>query len=224
MVFPSIEEGIFGDTYRDIEDKKIIIIDKFECVECRACEPECFTEAISFPSGGGPIIFDNFACDMLGTCVNFCPTEAIRIIDLEDPECMDQNQMGTETSTMVAATTTSNGSTSRSKAYEWAFYQGPLSMWQYHSYEVGTHAKVTINGVDEWRWASLTHSNVARVGLTPAVGVEATIGNAVVTMGTYNSSVSLIGAMTFSVVCNGFPINYSRPFNITMAFNVNSGF
>ena len=51
------------------------VIDKDECVNCGACEPECPVEAIS--EVGDVRVIDADACTSCGACAEVCPTDCI---------------------------------------------------------------------------------------------------------------------------------------------------
>ena len=51
------------------------VINKDECVNCGACEPECPVEAIS--EVGDVRVIDADACTSCGACVEVCPTDCI---------------------------------------------------------------------------------------------------------------------------------------------------
>lgn len=51
------------------------VINKDECVNCGACEPECPVEAIS--EVGDVRFIDADACTSCGACAEVCPTDCI---------------------------------------------------------------------------------------------------------------------------------------------------
>ena len=51
------------------------VINKEDCINCGACEPECPVEAIS--EEGDVRIIDPDACTSCGACVEVCPTDCI---------------------------------------------------------------------------------------------------------------------------------------------------
>jgi len=50
-------------------------INKDDCVNCGACEPECPVEAIS--EKGDARFIDADACTSCGACAEVCPTDCI---------------------------------------------------------------------------------------------------------------------------------------------------
>ena len=57
------------------ELKMAYIIDKEECINCAACDPECPVEAIS--EGEEIYIIDKNKCTDCESCADACPSEAI---------------------------------------------------------------------------------------------------------------------------------------------------
>lgn len=220
MVIP-VSHPSLKQAWKEVGGEKILIYDSWYCIDCHLCLPECSNNAINIIDDKWTL--DPMACDMLGDCIQLCPMPEALYIENPD-DCMDQVEFGGETSMTYSVSTTSQSASTRTRSYQWIFYVGPMSIWEYRSYEQGTHKKVTVNGVDEWQWVSFTHDNVGMIGTMPAVGISAFIGQAISTVGIYNASMTLIGGMTFSFVCNGAPVPYTRPFNITMLYNVNYGF
>ncbi len=51
------------------------VINKEECVNCGACEPECPVDAIS--ESGDVRVIDADACTSCGACAEVCPTDCI---------------------------------------------------------------------------------------------------------------------------------------------------
>ena len=51
------------------------VIEKSDCVNCGACEPECPVEAISEKDGAR--IIDPDLCTDCGACVDACPADCI---------------------------------------------------------------------------------------------------------------------------------------------------
>lgn len=51
------------------------VIDKDDCVNCGACEPECPVEAIS--EADGYRVIDPDLCTDCGACVDACPADCI---------------------------------------------------------------------------------------------------------------------------------------------------
>jgi ferredoxin len=51
------------------------VIDKEECINCGACEPECPVECIT--EQDGVRVIDADACTDCGACVEVCPVDCI---------------------------------------------------------------------------------------------------------------------------------------------------
>jgi hypothetical protein len=112
----------------------------------------------------------------------------------------------------------SEASETRTKTYVWVFAKGtfnPSLKWKSH--ETGIHIKE--NGV--WKWQSLTHNSVSKVGMVTGGSLQCDVNSATPTVGVYNAIMAIDYTFTWSFVCGGSPMSNSSNHTSAKLFNVN---
>lgn len=112
----------------------------------------------------------------------------------------------------------SETSETRTKTYVWVFAKGtfnPSLKWKSH--ETGIHIKE--NGV--WKWQSLTHNSVSKVGMVIGGSLQCDVNSATETVGVYNAIMAIDYTFTWSFVCGGSPMSNSSNHTSAKLFNVN---
>lgn len=99
------------------------------------------------------------------------------------------------------------GSNVRTFTYPWQFHRQIYNMWHYKSFEKGVHKKHTDG---KWRWESLTHMGVVRIGIVLGSTVECIVTSAVPQVGIYHAGMQLNYRIESSAICKGFPLSNSK--------------
>jgi len=118
------------------------------------------------------------------------------------------NQLkGGPISTQVGIGLIDEGISERKYAYTWGFYKQINGMWEFRSIEVGTHKKQPDN---TWRWKSLVHDRVTKIGWTLGGTVDCQ-ATGVSVVGLYVAGMQLDYTITASAVCKGSPLSWNVP-------------
>lgn len=132
----------------------------------------------------------------------------------DPPSLPDPDQNCTEAEASVTGTPVSEdlgsrlleeNSSIRKKEYTWIFLQSLL--WHYISTEEGVHEQVG----GEWRWKSLTHVSAKRSGMVIGGTLSLIVTKSTPTVGIYNAGMTLKYDFNGQALCNGSPIDVSRP-------------
>lgn len=124
----------------------------------------------------------------------------------------------TEATDLESSITVSEGSETRTKNYVWTFAKGvfnPSLKWKSH--ETGVHIKE--NNV--WKWQSLTHNSISKVGIVLGGSMQCDLNSATPTVGIYNAIMAIDYTFTRSFVCGGSPVSESSNHISAKSFNVN---
>ena len=119
---------------------------------------------------------------------------------------------------LESISTVGEGPETRTKSYVWVFAKGtfnPTLRWKSH--ETGVHFRDS----NEWKWQSLTHNSVSKVGVVIGGSLQCDVNSATPTLGIYNAIMAIDYTFTWSYVCGGSPINGSENKISAKPFNVN---
>ena len=108
----------------------------------------------------------------------------------------------------------------RAKLYTWKAVIGP-TYW-INSHEIGVHRRVDTSS--PWKWHSFTHSSLSLEGFTPAITITPSTTYSNATVGEYWANMALVIHVSYSFVCEGFPISAARSFPANRNFHVNGGY
>ena len=124
----------------------------------------------------------------------------------------------TSVTDLESISTISEGPETRTKNYVWVFARGtfnPTLRWKSH--ETGVH----IRDNNQWKWQSLTHNSVSKVGIIVGGSLQCDVNSATATVGIYNAIMAINYTFTWSLVCDGFPVSGSENKISAKSFNVN---
>jgi hypothetical protein len=108
----------------------------------------------------------------------------------------------------------------RTKKYEWVILRGVG--WYLFSFERGVHVKTNnTNPSLQWKWQSLEHQGIARVGVVIGGSAEYGLISATPTLGLYNAIMDIDFKVTYAVFCKGSPFSTELVYHSANAFNVN---
>jgi len=111
-----------------------------------------------------------------------------------------------------------DGQETRTKTYVWVFAKGVLnSTLRWKSHETGVHYKDN----NEWKWQSLVHNSVSKVGVVIGGTLNCDVNSAIATIGIYNAIMAIDYTFTWSFFCGKSPISNSENKTSAKAFNVN---
>ena len=135
-------------------------------------------------------------------------------------ESCDQRQQqlqGDPDDATVAITLNSETQNSRVKYYDWTFYKQFFNLWKFVSHEKGVHVKD--NGF--WKWESLTHESISRVGTVLGGTITCTLNSAQSSHTLAFATMTLNYSITASLICAGSPLSWSNDYTSSKMFNIN---
>jgi hypothetical protein len=137
------------------------------------------------------------------------------------PNALDELTSGASVSSETQSITTiESTANTRTKKYEWVILRS--IGWRLFSWEKGIHEKTNnTNPSLQWKWQSLDHQNISRVGVVIGGNIDYSLISAIPTLGQYNAIMDLDFKVKYSVVCKGSPISTELVYNSNKNFNVN---